>query len=107
MHIGVFPVDVTKNRSQYSIESSCAHLSDVGLDTFLGDLLYLTYESNGTDEILASLKFPNIASQIRAKSQLMFMLPKFKKFVNEKRILPSNFKNGNYLSNNSLICDFV
>lgn len=92
---GVYPNDVTNNRSDYSIDNMCYKLAESGLDTFLGDLLYLVSESS-IDEILGQLNFPNFATRVRAKSQLIFLLKKYQNFIGSS-FNTSCITNGNYL----------
>lgn len=96
---GVYPIDVTKSRSKYSIDDSCLYLSALGFDTFLGDLLYLTKETS-VDEITNVLQFPQVAAKIRAKDQLRFMLKKFEHWINQEEVNVFCISNGNYLTSN-------
>ena len=93
---GVFPIDVTKSRSHYSLEISCKYLSNLGLDSMLGDLLYLTQESSIQDTI-ETLSFPNYASKVRAFSQLKYMMGRFQSYVNESTTNQLCISSGNYL----------
>lgn len=93
---GVFPADVTKSRLNYSLETSCKYLESVGLDTMLGDLLYLTKQSS-VQEVLNALALPNFASMTRARGQLTYMMDKFEMYLNQSTVNQLCVSNGNYL----------
>jgi uncharacterized protein len=97
---GVYPTDVTKARSKYSIEESCDYLSGIGLDTYLGDLLYLTRETS-VEEVIEVLSFQPFAAKIRARDQLRYMLTKFEAWLQkEEHFNVFCISNGNYLTRN-------
>jgi hypothetical protein len=64
------------SRSHYSIETSCQILKCNGLDTSLGDLLFLTKEA-GVDAIVSHLGLRTFADRVRATAQLKLLLEKY------------------------------
>ena len=96
---GVYPQQIINSRSNYSIETSCKILIDIGFDSYLGDLLYIVSESS-VDNVVEQLQLPNFSSKIRAKSQLTQLLKVFTQFIRIKGISSSCLIGGLYVQSN-------
>eukprot|EP01035_Chromulina_nebulosa_P021116 gene21116-27362_t len=99
--IGVYPVDVTKAYTNFSLQNSCIPLIENGLNTYLGDLLYITSESS-IDEVISHLQnpWPTFASKVRAKSQLTSLMKKFNLFLSGNGVNAECIYKGNYALTN-------
>jgi len=74
---GIYPKAVTKNKNNYNLENSCITLKKNGLDDSLGDTLALIDDSS-IDDVVKHLGLPNFASNVRAKTQLIYLYQKVK-----------------------------